>query len=249
MSLENDESYLSYAKPTRRNIMRRYFDFSNRTLEKQMFKIILLSFVVSTLLELLLHFLFLKSSGLMVQNAIWFFYLNVSSAFLIGGLWHYFAYKVKVNCMTGMMLAMSFGMQTGMMLGAVIGATNGFFIGATVGMLLGVGVGVWVGIHSGHTMGFVQGIMSGIMGGTMGAMITIMMLFDRLSLFMPLYILFNIAVIIFTSLMFYEESIEDEEHIRKNPLDTSTALFITIIFTVVMSALILFLPKSPFLLG
>jgi hypothetical protein len=226
-------------------LVKKYVAFSKHELEKKMFLIVLLTFIVSTAVELLLHFVFLRSSGIMVDYALWFFYLNISLAFLIGSIWHFFAYKTKVNCMTGMMLGMSFGMQTGMMLGAVIGATNGFFIGATVGMILGVAVGVWTGGHSKHTMGVLQGMMSGIMGGTMGAMITVMMLFDNLRLFMPIYIVLNIAIILLTSYMFYEESVEDvDEPVKKHPLDTTTLVFITVILTVILSAVILFLPKT-----
>jgi hypothetical protein len=226
-------------------LLSKYISFSKHPLEKKMFLIIFLTFITSTFIELLLHFVFLRSSGIMINYAIWFFYLNISLAFLIGAIWHYFAYKAKINCMTGMMIGMSFGMQTGMMLGAILGATNSFFIGATVGMLLGVIVGVWTGSHSKHTMGVLQGMMSGIMGGTMGAMITIMMLYDHLHLFMPIYIVLNIIILLATSYMFYEESVEDvDEPVKKHPLDTATVLLITVILTVIMTGIILFLPKT-----
>jgi hypothetical protein len=230
---------------SKKSLLQKYMAFTKHPIEKKMFLIILLTFITSTLVELLLNFTFLKNSGIIANYAVWFFYLNISLAFLIGAIWHYFAYKAKINCMTGMMIGMSFGMQTGMMLGAVFGATNSFFIGATAGMLLGVAAGVWTGAHSKHTMGVLQGMMSGIMGGTMGAMISIMMLYDHLHIFMPIYMILNIVVILATSYMYYEESVEDvDEPVKKHPLDTGTVILITVILTVVMTAIILFLPKT-----
>jgi len=222
---------------------------ADKHIENKMYLVILGIFLTSAVVEILLHFLFLKSSGLMLKYFEWFLYLDISLAFLGGALWHFLSYDVKNNCMTSMMLGMTIGMQTGMMIGAVIGATNGFFIGAMTGMILGVAAGVFAGYRNGSTMGITQGLMSGIMGGTMGAMITVMMFYDHINLFMPLYIVLNVIVLLFMSRMYYEESVKDNDDVKRVPKDIPTTLIIAFIATFVMSAIILFLPRSLLLSG
>jgi len=219
-------------------------------IEKKILLMILLSFIVASVVEIGIHFLFLKSSGLMIKYALWFLYLNISLAFLIGSISYFFSYKTKINCMTGMMIGMTIGMQTGMMIGAIVGATNGFFIGAMTGTILGVGIGIIVGIKSKTTMGVLQGMMSGIMGGTMGPMISVMMFFDHLTFFMPLYIIINVAILVVMSYMFYEESVlNSKEDLKRNPIDITTVVFITVIITIILISIILFLPRSTFIIG
>jgi hypothetical protein len=221
---------------------------NNFKIEKKAIFIIILTFIISSIIEIGIHFLFLKSSGIMIDYALWFLYLNISIAFLIGCTWHFITYKVKINCMTGMMIGMSLGMQAGMLIGGIVGITNGFFIGAMAGTLIGVGIGVWSGLHSKTTMGVLQGMMSGIMGGTMGSMITVMMFFDHLKFFMPIYMIINVAILVVMSYMFWQEAVKDnQEEYKKVPIDITTTIFVTIIVTIVLSAVILFLPRSAFL--
>jgi hypothetical protein len=213
----------------------------------RMFLIIGLTFLASTIIELILHFLFLQSSGIMIKYALWLFYLNISIAFMTGGIWHFLAYKTKINCMTGMMMGMTLGMQAGMMIGAVIGATNGFFMGSMAGLIVGVALGTWAGKYSGTTMGALQGMMSGLMGGTMGAMITVMMFSDHLRLFMPFYMIINVAILLIMSRMFYDESVKDNEHVKVQPAEIPTVIMLSLIATVILTGVILFLPRSLFL--
>ncbi|MGV8169510.1 MAG: hypothetical protein ACP5N3_05640 [Candidatus Nanoarchaeia archaeon] len=220
---------------------------NNDVLQERMILTIMGIMVVTILVEVLLHFLFLKSSGVILQYWMWFLYLDISIAFLGGALWHFLSYDVKNNCMTSMMLGMTLGMQVGMMVGAVIGATNGFFIGSMTGVILGVAVGAWAGYRNGTTMGIMQGFMSGIMGGTMGPMIAVMMFSDHLNWFMPIYILLNVIILIFMSRMYFEESIKGNEEVKTKPISYSTAFFAAAIITVLLTAVILFLPKSPLL--
>ncbi|MCM2325297.1 MAG: heavy metal translocating P-type ATPase [Candidatus Woesearchaeota archaeon] len=173
---------------------------------------------------------------------IWLFYLNLSVVTLGAATWHFLAYKGKVTCMTGMMIGMTFGMQAGMMLGAVIGATNGFFIGSMVGMLVGNAVGIITG-KSGGVMGVMQGMMSGLMGGTMGPMISLMMFSDHLLLFMPFYMIINVAILAGFSYMMYEEVVEGKM-VEKNPIDFWTFISGCIIFTAVMVTIMILGPKS-----
>lgn len=173
----------------------------------------------------------------------WTLYLILSTTSLGIGLWHFYAYKGRVTCMTGMMIGMTFGMQAGMMIGGVIGATNGFFTGAMVGMFSGVIAGVITG-RSGGVMGWMQGYMSAVMGGTMGAMITVMMLTDRVLIFMPFYMILNIIIMLGFSYMYYEEVAEKEENVTRMPLDFKTFVSICFIVTTVLMAIMLYGPKS-----
>lgn len=221
---------------------------NNFKIEKKAIFIIILTFIISSIIEIGIHFLFLKSSGIMIDYALWFLYLNISIAFLIGCTWHFITYKVKINCMTGMMIGMSLGMQAGMLIGGIVGITNGFFIGSMAGTLIGVGIGVWSGLHSKTTMGVLQGMMSGIMGGTMGSMITVMMFTDHIKAFMPVYMLINVAILVGMSYMFYEEAIKDNhEEYKLVHVKISTIISVTVIVTFLLNGVILFLPKSIFL--
>ena len=112
------------------------------------------------------------------------------------------AYKSHFNCMEGMMVGMTVGMSAGFLFGAIVGATNGMFVGSVFGMLLGMALGYYVGKACG-IMGAMEGLMAGIMGGTMGAMLTVMMQFDHLGEFMPLFVLSNLLVLAGLKYMIY----------------------------------------------
>jgi len=173
----------------------------------------------------------------------WIIYLDLSIASLGASLYYMMSHKSKAPCMAGMMIGMTLGMQSGMMLGAVVGATNGFFAGAMVGMIIGVVVGTWAGTVS-TTMAWLQGMMSGIMGGTMGAMITVMMFTDHALIFMPFYILINIAILIGFMKMYYEEIVLDNKELEKVHIDLVTYVCACVILAAVILAIMLYGPKS-----
>ena len=172
----------------------------------------------------------------------WLLYLVLTVTTIGIGLWHFYAYRAKVTCMTGMMIGMTFGMQTGMMLGAIIGATNGFFYGAMAGMITGTFIGIVTGKCCG-VMGVMEGAMAGVMGGTMGPMITVMMFSDHVLLFMPLYMLINIFIVAGMSYMLYEEVVEGKQ-VMRTPIDFATLAAASIIVTVALAALIVYGPTS-----
>jgi hypothetical protein len=141
-----------------------------------------------------------------------------------------------------MMIGMTLGMQTGMMLGAVFGAVNGYFIGGMIGMLLGTIIGFVTGRDS--IMGAVQGMMSGLMGGTMGAMITVMMFTDHVLIFMPFYMLINVAILIGFVYMYHDEVIKDNKEVVKRHISFSTFAILCIITTIILSIILIYAPKS-----
>lgn len=190
------------------------------------------------------YIVLLKNIPNFISNyGLWMLYLVITIVSVGIGLWHFYAYKAKVTCMTGMMLAMTFGMQTGMMLGAVVGATNGFFTGAMVGMIVGTLIGIVTGKCCG-VMGVMEGAMAGLMGGTMGPMITVMMFSDNVQLFMPFYMVINVFIMLGLSYMLYEEVVEGKE-VQRRPLDFTTLAAASVIALVVIGALMIFGPKSP----
>jgi cation transport ATPase len=202
------------------------------------------TFIILEILFLLAFFgLFRNMPNFMSSYGQWMLYLIISVSAIGFGLWHFYSYKAKITCMTGMMIGMTFGMQTGMMIGAVVGATNGFFVGSMTGMLLGTFVG-WLTGKSCGVMGIMEGMMAGLMGGTMGPMITSMMLYDRVSIFMPFYMTINLLIIFGLSYMFYEEVVEKSEGLERKPVDFTTFVSIAIIITFLIGALIVYGPKA-----
>jgi copper chaperone CopZ len=225
----------------------RWRDFNeNRkkyAIEWAVLKNTVLLFIMLYVIEAIAYFAFFFSiPDFMARYGWWIFYFNVSISTLAAAAWHYFAYKGKVTCMTGMMVGMTIGMQAGMMLGAVFGATNGFFVGSMVGMLIGVGVGALAGQGCG-VMGWMQGMMAGLMGGTMGPMISVMMFSDHLLVFMPFYIIINVLILWGFSYMVYEEIVEGKEVVRK-PLDFTGLASLTTLIGAVLLIIMVYGPKS-----
>jgi len=119
-------------------------------------------------------------------------------------------------------------------------------------MLLGSVVGVLAGKCCG-IMGALEGLMSGIMGGTMGAMITVMMYFEDffpvvpdIHLFMPLYVLLNVAVLLGFSYMLFEELVEGKT-VEARPAGFGKFLLWSALALAILTAIILFAPHSTFL--
>ncbi|HLC57081.1 MAG TPA: heavy-metal-associated domain-containing protein [Candidatus Nanoarchaeia archaeon] len=200
-------------------------------------------FFILTIFELFAYYTFFSNiPDFLSTYAMWLFYLNISISSLGLAIWHINAYKAKITCMTGMMLGMTIGMQTGMMVGAIIGATNGFFIGALTGMLLGVITGSFVGKCCG-IMGIMEGMMAGLMGGTMGPMITVMMLYDNIAIFMPFYILINVIIMLGLSYMLYEEVVEYKQ-IQKQPSAFISFALLSILIASLLIIIMVYAPKS-----
>ncbi len=244
------------AAPTpfeRKTIRERFRDFKENPkkydLERKGIRYTIYVFLLLGILEILTYWAFLnKIEGFFQNYAIWFLYLTISVTFIGGALWHFYSYHAKVTCMVGMMIGMTVGMQSGMMIGAIMGATNGFFIGATVGMIIGVIVGTMTGTCCG-VMGIMEGMMAGLMGGTMGPMISLMMFFDHLELFMPLYMLINLIILGGLSYMLFEEVVEHNQSVRKKPVEFVTFASISIVVTLVLSVITVYGPKSSFVIG
>ncbi|MBI5389639.1 cation transporter [Candidatus Woesearchaeota archaeon] len=221
--------------------------------DKQKYQIeyqMLRNITVTFLLLLVLDALFIYYKGRTEPTAFsnygwWLLYLTVAVVTVAGAIWHFKAYKAQYTCMVGMMIGMTLGMQTGIMFGAILGATNGFFVGALVGMIMGVGVGAYCGSCCG-VMGIMEGMMAGVMGGTMGPMITLMMFNDRVLWFMPLFMFFNVAILIGLSYMIFEEVVEGNNEVVRKPWGLAVFLGGCGIVLAVLLLIILLTPPSIF---
>ncbi len=210
-------------------------------------KYVIYAFLLLSGIELLAYYGFLKNIPNFFANyAWWLLYLNISIVALGAAIWHFLSYKAKITCMVGMMIGMTFGMQAGMMLGAVMGATNGFFAGAMIGMIVGVTVGIITGKCCG-IMGIMQGMMAGLMGGTMGPMIVLMMFSDHLLWFMPFYMIVNVMILAGFSYMMIEE-VAEAEKVEKTPIDFLTFASGCLLFAFAMIIIMMYGPKSLFIL-
>jgi copper chaperone CopZ len=173
----------------------------------------------------------------------WFFYLNISIAFIGATMRTLLSYKARITHMTGMMIGMTVGMQTGMMIGAVVGATNGFFVGAMTGMVIGVLVGAVMGSCCG-VMGTMEGMMAGLMGGTMGPMIAVMMIADNILYFMPLYMAINLIILIGLWYMHHESVVYKSPKVRRAPIDFTTYASASIVACTMLTFIMLFAPRN-----
>lgn len=237
----------------RKTFKERIKDFKENSekykLEKTGIKYAIYTFFLLVAFEILAYFTFLnKIPNFLEIYGWWFAYLTISTVALGVGVWHFYSYNARITCMVGMMVGMTFGMQTGMMIGAIIGATNGFFVGATTGMILGSLIGILTGKCCG-VMGVMEGMMAGLMGGTMGPMITLMMFFDHLLIFMPIYMLINVIILLGSSYMLFEEVVESKNNIKTRKIDFLTYSMTTVIITLLLAAIILYAPKSAYILG
>lgn len=237
----------------RKTFRERIKDFKENSekykLEKTGIKYAIYTFFILVAFEIFAYFTFLhKIPNFLEIYGWWFAYLTISTVALGVGVWHFYSYNARITCMVGMMVGMTFGMQTGMMIGAIIGATNGFFVGATTGMILGSLIGILTGKCCG-VMGVMEGMMAGLMGGTMGPMITLMMFFDHLLIFMPIYMLINVIILFGSSYMLFEEIVESKNNIKTRKIDFLTYSMTTVIITLLLAAIILYAPKSAYILG
>jgi hypothetical protein len=210
---------------------------------KKLLSYVAVSFIIILLLNIFAYFLGLNQiPNFLNKFGWWILYLDISIVTIAGALWYYASNKGYVSCMASMMIGMTLGMQSGMMLGAVHGGVNGYFIGAMIGMILGTIIGFVTGMSS--IMGALQGMMSGLMGGTMGAMITVMMFTDHVLLFMPFYMLINIAILIGFVYMYHDEVIKDNKEVVKKHISFGVFIFWVVITTIILSTILVYAPKS-----
>ncbi|MFC1648136.1 cation transporter [Nanoarchaeota archaeon] len=246
-----DKGYRASLEPyTRKKIGERGKEFlkdkKKYQIEYMMLRNIGITFLVLLLLDALLIYLKSTADPTFIGNyAWWIFYLTLSVATIGGAIWHFKSYKTQYTCMVGMMIGMTLGMQTGMMIGAVLGVTNGFFTGALVGMLIASAIGAYCGQCCG-IMGIMEGIMAGIMGGTMGAMITVMMFNNNILWFMPPFMILNMTILAGLSYMIFEEVVEDNKSIIKNPISFQKFLLLCLLAWGILMAIMLLTPASIF---
>ncbi|MEM4260135.1 MAG: hypothetical protein QXG00_02765 [Candidatus Woesearchaeota archaeon] len=221
-----------------------FSDKKKYRIERQGISYTVFTLIIIIALEIIAYLGFLRNiSGFLSHYGIWIFYLDITVVALMFALWHIFAYKTRVSCMVGMMIGMTIGMQTGILIGTIIGATNGFFTGAMTGMSLGVIVGAFAGKICG-IMGVMEGLMAGVMGGTMGPMISVMMFFDNLYIFMPFFMMINLLIILCLSCMYFYEVVEGDQNIVRRPTDGLTFAVICIIVIFVLMIIMIYGHKS-----
>jgi len=170
----------------------------------------------------------------------YFIYAAISAVAVAGGIALANACKQHLSCMEGMMLGMTIGMSAGFLFGAVVGATNGMFIGSMFGMLIGMALGYYSGKACG-IMGAMEGLMAGIMGGTMGAMLTVMMQYDNLALFMPIFVLANLLVLAGLKYMIYYYSCRRG---AAKQVSAATLSGLALLLVALTIAVILYAPRS-----
>lgn len=173
----------------------------------------------------------------------WIFYTNIAVVSIGSAIWHIKSYRANVTSMVGMMIGMTFGMQTGMMLGTIVAMTNGLFIGGLVGMLIAVMVGFYNGKCCG-IMGVLEGVMAGTMGGIMGSMIGTMFRVEHILWLMPAFFVVNVLVMFGLSYMLFEEVIEHNTKVRKEPLPFSRFAIGCCVVVGLLVALMLYGPKT-----
>ncbi len=168
-------------------------------------------------------------------------YGALSAVALTASMAHYHSHRKQFTCMEGMMVGMTIGMMGGFLFGAVIGATNGMFVGSVFGMAVGMVAGAYCGKCCG-IMGVMEGMMAGIMSGTMGAMLTVMMLADRLELFMPIFVGSCLALLAGLTYMIYVSAGRREEG---QLMQFSSFAAIAFLLAALTAAVMFFGPKGP----
>ncbi len=174
-------------------------------------------------------------------------YTAISVSMIGVGVWHIKSYRHTFNCTMGMMVGMTIGMMAGFLLGAIIGATSGMFMGSVYGMFMGMFIGAWSARNCG-IMSIMEGLMAGLMGGLMGAMTTVMMLGDRLEIFMPILIGSIGIIMAGMSVMIYKESEEHRDNIlKKDRFEMFSYISILFILAMLTTFIMIYGPKSALL--
>ncbi len=209
-----------------------------------MLKYSLYTLLILTLVEYLAYyFYFYQDADFVSKYWLWIFYIIISTVSIGAALWHFKSFHCKVDCMLGMMIGMVFAMQTGMLFGFIIGANNGMFIGSTSAIILSIILGLYVGRCCGM-VGILQALMSAIMGGAMGTMLGVMLSVDNILYFAPFYLLVNVIVMWCFSYLLYEDLLENNQNVKIQPISFSKFLIYSAIVTIVLSAFIMYGPKT-----
>ena len=107
-------------------------------------------------------------------------------------------------------------------------------------MAVGMATGAYAGKCCG-IMGAMEGLMAGVMGGTMGAMITVMMQYDNLALFMPIFVLANLLILTGLKYMIYHYAGRRTE---AKMMPAYSFFAIAAVLAALTVAVILYAPKS-----
>jgi len=224
---------------------------ASRKISERFLRIVLAETVISTVIVILLQYLSLRLlfnetlHDFLGRYGWWILYLDISAVALINTIIYLRSFFYEhMSHMMGMMIGMTIGMQVSTMVGAVVGATNGFFIGSVAGMTLGALAGVLTAWCCGP-MAVVHALMMGVMGGTMGAMIIVMMMMDHVLLFMPIFTVFNIAILIGFTFLFYKECCCTQELHTRAPLSRYALSGINVLSVGLLTALMVYGPKGP----
>ncbi len=209
--------------------------------ERAILKMSLFSFVVILFIGFFGYLLVFRGMQGFGTRLPFLFYSAISAVAVTASMSHYRSHKVDFTCMEGMMVGMTIGMMAGFLFGAVVGATNGMFVGSVFGMAVGILTGAWAGKCCG-IMGVMEGMMAGLMGGTMGAMLTVMMLADRVLLFMPIFVASCIAILAGLTYMIYNSAGKRGE---KELMPFSQFFSLTLLLVLVSAIIMLFGPRGP----
>ncbi|MFH0971411.1 MAG: hypothetical protein V1835_02480 [Candidatus Micrarchaeota archaeon] len=167
------------------------FNRENYKVEAKGFELLIYSFLLLSASTVLMNLIGILSPG----NTYYASLSLLSCTVIIAVAWQVEAYRDSFTHMNGMMVGMTIGMSAGFLAGAIIGATNGMFLGSVYGMLIGMAAGAYMGYCCG-VMGILEGLMGGLMAGTMGAMLSVMMIFDNLKIFL-VFLLGSFMLIMF----------------------------------------------------
>lgn len=217
---------------------------SSQSVEREMLKLALMTFVSLVVLSAIGYFgFFANSQGFLEKFGFLLFYLLIGIVANSAAIWHLKSYK-NVSCQTGMMIGMTVGMLFGFLIGLIIGVTNGMFVGAVTGSLTGILVGSWTGKCCG-IMGVLEGQMAGFMAGPMGAMTSIMMISDNYISFIPIAIVFELIILGGIMFLVYQESGGMPQSTKKTARgDFIVFLFANFLVFIALAWLMIFGPKS-----
>lgn len=209
--------------------------------ERKILKMSLLGLIVISFLGFFAYLFYLRNLPSFSTLFPFLIYTAISSVAITASIAHYRAHKTQFTCMEGMMVGMTIGMMAGFLFGAIIGATNGMFTGSVFGMLVGMLIGAYAGKCCG-IMGLMEGLMAGLMGGTMGAMLTVMMITDRILLFMPLFVASCILILAGLTYMIYTTAGKRQD---RNLMSYSGFLKIAMLLAIITAIVMFMAPKGP----
>ncbi len=215
--------------------------------ENRLLKLSIAAFAAIGLAQVILYFTVFRGVVPNFINTYWSVTL-LSAVSVVALAFSYYqasAFRRKTSCMTGMMIGMTFGMAAGFLFGAYAGATNGMFVGSLVGMAVGMGLGYITGKCCG-VMGVMEGLMGGLMAGTMGAMLSVMLVFDKLVLFLFVLTGVELAIMAACSYMLYKEYGNIKDLAKVDGLEF---VVLCLILDAFVTAVYVFGPKAGVVLG